>query len=198
MPDNAKQATPTHPLHAIGRRGMSDFGRGLARLMQVRGVGVRDLGRAAYCNLTLDLGEEGGWVVLRWGHGFITDSWGGEVPAGWADPGEDPAAAVMREIEEETGYRPALVRPMTGYNALSGISDMRFTAFVASGAERVGPPADHGESSRVEWVQLAEVPKLAGEGQIQDGPSLTALMYYLAVERQANELRAREQGNADE
>ena len=29
---------------------MSDFGRELARLMQVRGVGVRELARAAYCN----------------------------------------------------------------------------------------------------------------------------------------------------
>ena len=58
------------------------------------------------------------------------------------DPGEDPAAAIAREIEEETGDRPAAVRPMTTYNALSGISDMRFTAFLASGAERTGPPAD--------------------------------------------------------
>src|SRR5260221_6489297 len=66
--------------------------------------------------------DDGSWVLLLWRHRFITDSWGWEVPAGWADPGEDPAGAVMREIEEETGYRPALVRPMTGYNALSGIS----------------------------------------------------------------------------
>ena len=29
---------------------MSDFGRELARLMQARGVGVRELARAAYCN----------------------------------------------------------------------------------------------------------------------------------------------------
>ncbi len=124
-----------------------------------------------------------GRALLLWRHRFITDSWGWEVPAGWADPGEDAAAAIRREIEEETGYRPATVRPMTAYNALSGISDMRFTAFVATGAEHVGPPADHGEASRVEWVPLAEVPKLAAEGQIQDGPSLTALTYYLAVER---------------
>jgi transcriptional regulator with XRE-family HTH domain len=29
---------------------MSDFGKELARLMKVRGVGVRELARAAYCN----------------------------------------------------------------------------------------------------------------------------------------------------
>jgi transcriptional regulator with XRE-family HTH domain len=31
-------------------RGMNDFGRELARLMQARGIGVRELARAAYCN----------------------------------------------------------------------------------------------------------------------------------------------------
>jgi 8-oxo-dGTP pyrophosphatase MutT (NUDIX family) len=139
--------------------------------------------RASVTAVVID--DDGSRVLLLWRHRFITDSWGWEVPAGWADPGEDSAEAIMREIEEETGYRPAMVRPMTRYNALSGISDMRFTAFVASGAKRVGPPADRGESSRVEWVQVAEVPKLADEGQIQDGPSLTALMYYLAVEQQS-------------
>ncbi len=122
-------------------------------------------------------------VLLIRRHRFITGRWGWEVSAGWADAGEDLAAAARREVEEETGYRPGPVRPMIAYNALSGISDMRFTAFLAEGAERIGPPSDPGESSQVEWVPLADVPRLAAQEQIQDGPSLTALTYYLAVER---------------
>jgi 8-oxo-dGTP pyrophosphatase MutT (NUDIX family) len=121
-------------------------------------------------------------VLLLWRHRFITGSWGWEVPAGWADVGEDPEAAIRREIEEETGYRPREVRKMLAYNALSGISDMRFTAFVTSNPERVGPPTDSSESSRVEWVPLNTVQDLAATGQILDGPSLMALMYYLATE----------------
>jgi len=108
---------------------------------------------------------------------------GWELPGGHCEDGEDPAITAAREAEEETGYRPGPVRPMIAYNALSGISDMRFTAFLAEGAERIGPPSDPGESSQVEWVPLADVPRLAAQGQIQDGPSLTALTYYLAVER---------------
>src|SRR4051812_34934625 len=45
-------------------------------------------------------------TLLTWRHRYITDTWGWEVPAGWAEPGEDPADAIRREIEEETGYRP--------------------------------------------------------------------------------------------
>ncbi|HUY47994.1 MAG TPA: NUDIX hydrolase [Streptosporangiaceae bacterium] len=126
---------------------------------------------------------DGPRVLLLWRQRFITGTWGWEVPAGWAEAGEDLADTARREIEEETGYRPGPLRPMTAYNALSGISDMRFTAFIADGAERLGEPRDPGESSRVEWVPLAEVPALAAAGKIQDGPSLTALTYYLAVER---------------
>ncbi|MFD8783524.1 NUDIX domain-containing protein [Kitasatospora sp. NPDC059599] len=37
--------------------------------------------------------------------------WGWEVPAGRAGPGEDPAAAVVREVGEETGWRPGRVEP---------------------------------------------------------------------------------------
>ncbi len=134
-------------------------------------------------SVTAVVADEAGRVLLLWRHRFIPNSWGWEVPAGWAEPGEEPAAAIAREIEEETGYRPALVRPMIRYNALSGISDMQFTAFVANGAEHVGPPADQSESSRVEWIRAAEIPKLAAAGEIKDGPSLAALMYYLAVEQ---------------
>jgi 8-oxo-dGTP pyrophosphatase MutT (NUDIX family) len=122
-------------------------------------------------------------VLLLWRHRFITASWGWEIPAGWADPDEDPETAIRREIEEETGWRPRNVRLLTAYNALSGISDMRFNVFTASNAEYTGPPPDHSESSRVGWIPLSEVPKLAAEGQIQDGPSLTALTYYMVIER---------------
>jgi 8-oxo-dGTP pyrophosphatase MutT (NUDIX family) len=95
---------------------------------------------------------------------------GWEVPAGWADPGEDPETAVRREIEEETGWRAGTISPLTGYDAISGIGDMRFTAFVATEMVRFGDPADKAEATRVEWHRLADVPKLAADGQLSDGP----------------------------
>jgi len=49
-PRNAKQATAVDASPATGRRGMSDFGRELARLMAARGLGVRELARQLPCN----------------------------------------------------------------------------------------------------------------------------------------------------
>lgn len=125
--------------------------------------------------------DDEGRILLIWRHRFITDQWGWEVPAGWADPGEDPADAIRREIEEETGWRPDTVAELVGYNALSGISTMRFTAFHATGGRQVGTPTDPSESTRSEWFTPAEVTKLIGNDQVSDGPSLTALSFYLAT-----------------
>jgi ADP-ribose pyrophosphatase YjhB (NUDIX family) len=122
-------------------------------------------------------------TLLIWRHRYITDTWGWEVPAGWAEAGEDLTDTARREVEEETGYRPGTVRRMTAYDAIAGISTMRFTSFVATDAVRIGEPRDLVEASRVEWIPLSDVPKLADSGQISDGPSLTALSYYLAVHR---------------
>jgi 8-oxo-dGTP pyrophosphatase MutT (NUDIX family) len=122
-------------------------------------------------------------TLLLWRHRFITNSWGWEVPAGWAEPGEDLEKAIHREIVEETGWQAGQVSPMISYNAISGISDMRFTAFVATNPARIGEPTDASESTRVEWMPLADVPRLAQDGKLSDGPSLLALSYYLGMHR---------------
>jgi len=124
-------------------------------------------------------------ALLIWRHRHITDAWGWEIPAGWADPGEDLTAAVAREILEETGYRAATIQPMVTYNALSGISTMRYSVFAATGTTHVGDAVDTAENARVEWVPLADVPRMAPRGEIVDGPSLTALSYYLGIHTRA-------------
>ncbi|RJQ81702.1 NUDIX hydrolase [Amycolatopsis panacis] len=116
-------------------------------------------------------------ILLLWRHRFITDTWGWEVPAGWAEDGEDPVAAVRREVVEETGYRPEAVEPLVSFAPLIGISSHRFEMFVASGGPLVNEP-DSIESTKVQWLPLADIPRLVAMGQISDGPSLTALAYY--------------------
>ena len=49
-------------------------------------------------------------VLVLWRHRFITDTWAYEIPMGGIDPGEDPATAAAREVEEETGWVPGPLR----------------------------------------------------------------------------------------
>jgi 8-oxo-dGTP pyrophosphatase MutT (NUDIX family) len=128
------------------------------------------------------LNEARDHVLLIWRHRFISDTWGWEVPAGWVEPGEEPEAAIRREIEEETGYQVGQVEPLVSYNAISGISTMHFTAYLGQDAVSLGDSRDADEVERVEWIEFREIPTLVRGGAISDGPSLTALSYYLALQ----------------
>ncbi|CRK61393.1 hypothetical protein [Alloactinosynnema sp. L-07] len=123
---------------------------------------------------------DGDRVLLLWRHRFTTDRWGWEIPAGWADDGEDPAAAARREVLEETGYRVETITPLVVYSPMTGISDQLYRTFLAT---KVHLEADHddAEASRVEWVPVADLPALIAGGQVTDGPSLTALASYLTL-----------------
>jgi 8-oxo-dGTP pyrophosphatase MutT (NUDIX family) len=120
-----------------------------------------------------------GSVLLLWRHRFITGTWGWEVPLGKADPGEDPPAAAAREAEEETGWRPGPLRPLLRVEPTPGISDSVHHVFRADTATHIGPPPDAYESDRVAWVPLADIPRLAADGKISSGTTLSALLYAL-------------------
>lgn len=122
-------------------------------------------------------------TLLIWRHRFIPDTWGWEVPAGWVDPGEDPADAARREVLEETGWTVDRLDPLIEYSPLSGIADMHYTTYLGTRPRYAGPPTDMTESSKVEWIPLHDVPRLAARGDIPDGPSLLMLSYYLAIHR---------------
>ena len=119
-------------------------------------------------------------VLLLWRHRFITDTWGWEIPAGRIDRGETAAQAAVREVVEETGWRPLGLEPLVTYQPTNGLSDQRFHLFQASGAVEVGEPTDRAESERVEWVPERQVRAIARAGGMPDGLSLTAVLYAMA------------------
>jgi len=90
-----------------------------------------------------------------------------EIPGGMVEPGEDPGAAATRELEEETGYRPAEVLPLGFVHPNPAFQANRCHSFLALGCERVhGGRPDAGEDIRVELRRREEIARLIHDGEI--------------------------------
>jgi 8-oxo-dGTP pyrophosphatase MutT (NUDIX family) len=120
-----------------------------------------------------------GRALLIWRHRFITGLWGWEMPMGRINPGETPAQAAAREVEEETGWRPGPLRQLARVQPSSGIMDAAHYLYMADGAARTGAAVDGFESTRIEWVPLTDVPELISKQEIVSSSATTALLLCL-------------------
>lgn len=115
-------------------------------------------------------------VLLLYRHRFITDRWGWEIPAGSAEPGEDPATAALRELEEETGVRCRTAEPLARFATSNGLTDQEFQLYRATEPTVAGPATSAEESSELRWVTRADQRALLAAGDIHDGPTMLALL----------------------
>lgn len=102
-----------------------------------------------------------------------------ELPAGTIEPGEEPAGTARRELEEETGYRAADLRPLTSFYTSPGIVNERMYAFAAHDLSYVGQNLQGAECISTEIVDLDQVRNMLLEGTLLDGKTIAVLGRYL-------------------
>lgn len=123
---------------------------------------------------------EGRFVLVeqyRFGTGEVTL----EFPAGILDPGEDPCAAGVRELEEETGYRAVSCERILELDANPALQDNRVHIVVARGCTPTGTVAqDEGEDIHVRVATREEVERWVDEGRIRHA---LAVVTWLAFRR---------------
>src|SRR5688572_1303489 len=73
-----------------------------------------------------------------------------EFPAGKLEVGETPEVTAARELVEETGYRPQVVRALGKFYTSPGLTDELMHAFAASELDEVGQQLQPGEEISVE------------------------------------------------
>ncbi|MDF1552492.1 MAG: NUDIX hydrolase [Deferrisomatales bacterium] len=99
-----------------------------------------------------------------------------EIPGGLIDPGETPAAAALRELQEETGYTAREVIPLGRVQPQPAIQNNICHTFLARGVTRVAAPTpDDGEDMEVVTVPLTELEDRVRSGEIAHGLVLAAL-----------------------
>src|ERR1700684_4715124 len=115
--------------------------------------------------VTVVVDDAGERVLLMRRHRFIVDRWVWEVPGGYVDDGEEPAAAAAREVEEETGGRPRGIEYVMTCQPIIGNAGYPQDLYLAHGAERVGEPQVD-ETAEVRWGPVDETHMMIAKGEI--------------------------------
>ena len=103
-----------------------------------------------------------------------------EIPAGKRDKGEDFIETAKRELEEETGYRAEKLVKIFEIYPTPGYTDERIGLFKAEGLEKGKIHFDEDEDILSEWIPEEKVFEMIDNGEIKDGKSLIALLWYKA------------------
>jgi ADP-ribose diphosphatase len=102
-----------------------------------------------------------------------------EIPAGTAEPGEQPLETARRELQEECGLTGGEWRELAAFWTTPGFCRERMHVFAVDGAERgEAAPADDEELELVRWP-VAEIAQRLHE--IEDAKTLTGLLLYLST-----------------
>jgi 8-oxo-dGTP pyrophosphatase MutT (NUDIX family) len=107
-----------------------------------------------------------------------------EVPGGVMEAGENPVAAGLRELSEETGYGGGASSLLGSVHPNPAIQDNRCHFVLVRGAVPTGPIKwDHDEEIQVSTAPVDEVLAMARSGAITHSLSVAALMLFEGVRR---------------
>ena len=106
-----------------------------------------------------------------------------ELPAGTAEPGEEPLATAQRELREECGLRGGEWHELAAFWTTPGFCRERMHLFAAEGVERgEAEPADDEDLELVHWP-VGEI--AARLHVIEDAKTLAGLLLYLGTRPEA-------------
>lgn len=108
-----------------------------------------------------------------------------EIPAGTLEVGEAPSACAARELEEETGFRAAELRPLFSMYLAPGYSTELIHAFLAKDLTPTQAHTDADENVELVSLPLAEIEARVLRGEFQDAKTVASLLAALRTLKKA-------------
>jgi len=127
-----------------------------------------------------------GCVVLIKNERFAVGKSLWELPAGTLEPAEGPAKCAARELIEETGYEAKRIEKLAEFYTTPGFCTEKMWAYVAQDLTHVGQDLDESERIEVHPTPWDKAMAMTRDGEIVDGKTMTALLYYDAFMKGTN------------
>lgn len=100
-----------------------------------------------------------------------------ELPAGKADPGEDPLVTATRELSEETGYTPGEVRHLISYYPTCGYSNEFLHIYICRDIVEGETHWDDTECMDIVAYEADELVDMIMRGEIKDSKTIIGILY---------------------
>ena len=146
--------------------------------IEVRKIDSRDVVIHPGAVVILPLLDENHIIMIR-NERFAVGETLWELPAGTLEPQEHPQATAERELVEETGYKAGQIEYMTWFFTTPGFCNERMFAYTAKDLTYVGQHLDATEKITVEKLSWTKVLEMIKNGEIHDGKTLAALLFFL-------------------
>ncbi len=98
-----------------------------------------------------------------------------EIPAGKLDPGEEPAVAAMRELEEETGYRSDVMKKICSFYTSPGFANEILHVYLAENLVQGEVHLDEDEFLHCYAITLEQAEQYISEARISDAKTIFAV-----------------------
>lgn len=106
-----------------------------------------------------------------------------EIPAGGIDGDEEPADAVRREMQEETGYLPKKVEKLGGFYSAPGFCTEYLHLFLATELVPSRMVAEDTDSIILVRINPEEITGLIQSGELCDAKSIAGLLTWMDARR---------------
>ena len=133
--------------------------------------------------VVLPVFEDGSVLMVRqYRHAAKQFLW--ELVAGHLEPGEKPADAGPRELEEEAGYTARHWRPLLDFFPSPGLSTERMWVWLATGLKRGTARPEEDERITARRFSLDAVESMIRRGELHDAKTIASILFYARFTRE--------------
>lgn len=145
-------------------------------------TGVREIVRHPGATALVAVDADGKLLLVRQ-YRVASNRVMSEIPAGTRDGDEAPDICAIRELQEETGYKPGKLESLGGFYVAPGYTTEYIYLFLATELVESRLPGDSDEFIEVVRVTLDEALKMIEQGEIADAKTTIGVLRYARLKQ---------------